>query len=282
MVWSPHASVGACAAGDKRNRYAVRTSGTAGLSVRRRCRSEVPDRLLPGNPVPGTSKRYSDLLFCKTYLLEPVRKIVKAITRRSPSATVTLPPPTAAAGKPIEQCLRLRRSCRMFGAGPVSLEQASQLLWAAQGVTGLGGLRTAPSAAALYPVHCYLVAMNVSALRPGLYAYDPDQGILSSWKMGDHRKRLVKVCFDQAAAGMAAMGLLLTASYGRAQREFGDRAPQLVHMESGHIGQNFLLQATSLSLGALGISKIDTAAMSAALDLPTGEEPVYLLLAGPK
>ncbi len=212
----------------------------------------------------------------------PVRKIVKALTQSASKATVQLGTPRWSGGKSIEECLRTRRSCRSYADDPVTLDDASQLLWAAQGVTGLGGLRTSPSAGAVYPIHCYLVAMNIAGLRPGAYAYDPDRHLLSLWKSGDLRKKLVKAAFDQQETEMAGLAVLLTASYGRAKREFGEKGPQLVHMEAGHIGQNFLLQATSLSLGAVGLSKIDNAAMSSTLDLPQADEPVYLLLAGPK
>ncbi|MGB9718438.1 MAG: hypothetical protein ACPL4E_08380 [Thermoproteota archaeon] len=44
------------------------------------------------------------------------------------------------------------------------MEEVSQLLWAAQGITGPQGLRTAPSAGALYPLKVYLVVGSVKGL----------------------------------------------------------------------------------------------------------------------
>jgi hypothetical protein len=84
-----------------------------------------------------------------------------------------------------------------FSTEPLALEDAGQLLWAAQGVTGLGGLRTAPSAGAVYPLHLYLIAMDVAGLRPGAYAYDPDRHVISLWKAGDLRAKLKKAACDQ-------------------------------------------------------------------------------------
>ena len=40
-------------------------------------------------------------------------------------------------------------------------------------------------------------------------------------------------------------------------REFGEAGQKLAAMEAGHIGQNFLLQATALGLGSIGLGKFD-------------------------
>lgn len=170
----------------------------------------------------------------------------------------------------------------MFADAPVSLEQVSQLLWAAQGVTGLGGLRTAPSAGAVYPFRIYLIAMNVQGLRPGAYAYDPDRHVLSLRKRGDLSAELRDGVCDQDEVDNAAAAFLLATTYTRSKREFGEKGSMLAHMEAGHIGQNLMLQAVSLSLGVIGLSTIDANAMRRAVDLRETEEPVYLLLAGPK
>jgi hypothetical protein len=65
-----------------------------------------------------------------------------------PDKRITLPAPRPGAIS-VEKVLRERRSIREFKRQPLSLTEVSQLLWAAQGITGSGGLRTAPSAGAL-------------------------------------------------------------------------------------------------------------------------------------
>jgi hypothetical protein len=62
---------------------------------------------------------------------------------------------------------------RAFAQGPLTLQQAAQVLWAAQGVSGPAGLRTAPSAGALYPLEVFLVAGAVEGLTAAVYRYDP-------------------------------------------------------------------------------------------------------------
>jgi SagB-type dehydrogenase family enzyme len=162
------------------------------------------------------------------------------------------------------------------------MEDAGQLLWAAQGVTGLGGLRTAPSAGAVYPMHLYLIAMDVAGLRPGAYAYDPDRHVIALWKAGDLRAKLKKAACDQEEVEDASAAILLAVSYPRVQREFGDRGPRLALIEAGHIAQNVCLQAAGLSLGALTFGKTDDAELKKVVDLPHPEESAYLLLVGPR
>jgi hypothetical protein len=74
------------------------------------------------------------------------------------SPRIKLPEPTYR-GMTIEEAIQKRRSVRNYSPDPLSLVQLSQLLFAAQGITGkMYGqpLRTAPSAGALYPFETYL------------------------------------------------------------------------------------------------------------------------------
>ena len=198
------------------------------------------------------------------------------------TAAISLPRPSVSGGKPLERCLQERRSCRSFGDASLSVEHASQLLWAAQGVTGLGGLRTAPSAGAVYPLRTYLIALRVERLPSGAYLYGPDEHSLTLWKAGDLRPELLGAACNQDEADTAALGILLTARYSRSKREFGEKGVALALIEAGHAAQNILLQATSLSLGSIGFGKLDESEMRRVLELPDTEHPVYLLLAGPR
>ena len=77
---------------------------------------------------------------------------------------IKLPEPRLDSSVAIERALRKRRSMREYSSEPLELSHISQLLWAAQGVTGTGGRRTAPSAGALYPLEVYAVAGMVTGL----------------------------------------------------------------------------------------------------------------------
>jgi nitroreductase len=67
--------------------------------------------------------------------------------------TIELAPPDEVGGVSLAKALARRRSVRAFAPRELDWKQIGQLLWAAQGVSDrVGGLRTAPSAGALFPL----------------------------------------------------------------------------------------------------------------------------------
>ncbi|MBL0156756.1 MAG: SagB/ThcOx family dehydrogenase [Bryobacterales bacterium] len=200
--------------------------------------------------------------------------------KSAPSVRTALPAPSLEGTVPLETCLRQRRSVRDYTEQPLSLQQASQLLWAAMGATNPAGLRTAPSAGAVFPVRAYVMAANVEGLTAGFYSYDVDRHDLSLLARGDKRRRLEKAAADQQCVGQSALLVVLTGYYRRLLREFGEGSQRLAAMEAGHIGQNFSLQATALGLGSIGLGKFDPTSLKMLLPIPQDEEPLYLLLAG--
>lgn len=201
-------------------------------------------------------------------------------SRRSTAAgRIPLPEPAQLAMR-LDECLKTRRSTREYAETPVPLQQLSALLWAAQGITSPGGLRTAPSAGAIYPLKSYVLAFRVQGLAAGFYAFDPEQRALTLLAKGDKQERVAKICGDQHCVAECAAGLLLTAWYGRLRREFGDAAERLALIEAGHIGQNWHLAAAALGLGSVSVGKIDPAAIKLLLPVPEDEHPLYMLIAG--
>ncbi len=100
---------------------------------------------------------------------------------------IRLPPPRYDGETSVEKALRERRSLREYGNEPLTLSEIGQILWAAQGVTSSLGLRTAPSAGALYPLETYVVAGDVEGLPAGVYRYKPDGHLLLQVAAVDRR-----------------------------------------------------------------------------------------------
>ena len=82
----------------------------------------------------------------------------------------------------VEEAMQNRRSIRDYQDKPITLEQLSQLLWSAQGITSEWGGRTAPSAGATYPLEVYVLVRKVEALNQGVYRYIPQEHSLKSIK----------------------------------------------------------------------------------------------------
>lgn len=181
----------------------------------------------------------------------------------------------------VEEALTNRRSVRTYKDIPLSLEQVSQLLWAAQGVTEPSlNFRTAPSAGALYPLAVYLLSGNITGLPVGLYRYIPEQHALILVSKGDKRQELFQASLRQSSLRNAPGVLIFTAVMERTTRRYGERGIRYVYMEAGHASQNVYLQAAALGLGTVAIGAFDDRAVKAILDLPEQEQPLYLMPLG--
>ena len=180
----------------------------------------------------------------------------------------------------VEESLRKRRSVRAFGTGSLSLQDLSQLLWAAQGVTDPLGLRSAPSAGALYPLTLFLVAGDVARLPAGLYRYTPSSHALEPVQTGDLRGGMVDAALHQDWMRGVPITLVVTAHYSRTTSKYGDRGVRYVHIESGHVAQNVYLQATALNLGTTIVGAFRDEQLKAALGLPNDAHPICLLPIG--
>jgi SagB-type dehydrogenase family enzyme len=154
------------------------------------------------------------------------------------------------------------------------------LLWAAQGFNDPRGLRTAPSAGALYPLETYLVAGNVQGLAPGVYRYRPDGHKLERLLEGDKRHVLAGAALGQRPVSEGAVDIVFTAVYSRTTGKYGERGVRYVHIEVGHAGQNLCLQATALGLGAVTVGAFVDELVAKALNLPQNEQPLYIIPVG--
>lgn len=202
-----------------------------------------------------------------------------SVATRSGDA-LSLPAPRLDSGFSIERALRERRSVREFGKAALTLEEVSQLLWAAQGITGRDGLRAAPSAGALYPLELYLVAERVRDLAPGIYKYAPAGHKLMKIITGDQGHELALAAHGQDCVADAPAVLVFTAVERRTTRKYGSRGVRYAHIETGHAAQNVFLQATALGLGAVVVGAFEDDAIAELLHLPEGEAPLYLMPLG--
>ena len=195
-------------------------------------------------------------------------------------SSINLPEPHTDAGTSVEQALRLRRSVRTFAEKPLQLSEVAQLLWSAQGITSRDGLRTAPSAGALYPLEIYLVAGSVNDLPVGVWHYLPDNHRLEQLNDTDIRNPLAHAALDQAWIREAAAVVVFAAVYERTTRKYGKRGIRYVHIEAGHAAENLFLQAVSLDLNTVIVGAFRDDAIRNALKLPQDHVPLILMPVG--
>ena len=157
-------------------------------------------------------------------------------------------------GMVLEKAIKKRRSVREYSSRPLELNQVSQILFAAQGLTGsLHGrpVRAAPSAGALYPVEVYVIVNNVKGLQKGIYHYSVTDHALELIKEGDFRSAITSAGLKQEMLGDSGVTFVFSAIFDRIRHKYGERGFRYVYMEGGHISQNISLQAVSLGLGSV-------------------------------
>ena len=168
-------------------------------------------------------------------------------------------PPAAASARTFDDVVAARRSVRAFADAELELWELGKTLHQAYGLTGgmpfagggVHGLRSAPSAGALYPAELYLGARRVAGLPRGLYHYEVRDHALALLADGDPTERLHEACCFQEYARTAAVVVLIAAALRRTKRRYGERGYRYVLLDVGHLTQNLLLSATALGLAAL-------------------------------
>ena len=194
--------------------------------------------------------------------------------------SIPLPEPALESDTSIEEALLQRRSVSEYAAGALTLQQVGQLLWAAQGINGPGGKRTAPSAGAIYPLEIYVVAGNLEGVTPGVYKYKPDSHVLVKIVDGDRRESLVSACNGQKKVGRGAIDIVITGVYEKTKQRYGNRSTRYVQLEAGHAAQNICLQAVSLKLGTITVGDFDDSAVRQILNASKDETPLYVMPIG--
>lgn len=153
--------------------------------------------------------------------------------------------------------LRLRRSIRSYTSDALSLDDLSQLLWAAQGITHPEGRRTVPSAGATYPYELYVAADRVEGLDPGLYHYVVGDHRLDLVTAGALGPALADLSAGQRWMAQAPVFLVLLADLSRTAVRYGDRGECYVWLEGGGIVMAVSLQAVSLGLATVCVGAFD-------------------------
>ena len=197
--------------------------------------------------------------------------------------TYLLPSPIAEGNISVEEALMNRRSQRSFQDKPITPKQLSQILWAAYGVSDPRGLRTAPSAGALYPLEIFVVIGNVTGIEVGVYRYIPREHKIVRTSEDDIRQDLAQLAWGQTFIQDAPIIIIYTGIFSRTTGRYGEEQGRVyVYMEVGHSAQNIYLQAETLGLGTCAVGAFMDNNINLLLGIPADseEELLYLMPVG--
>jgi SagB-type dehydrogenase family enzyme len=209
-------------------------------------------------------------------LLRPALALCATLLVAQAPAPLKLPLPPAE-GASLVATLKARATARSLAGPAVSLAEAGQLLWAAQG-ENRPGHRVVPSARAKYPLELYLVTAGSADLASGLYHYLPAGHQLTRLGEGTPGTLLGSVKGMQAWIKDAPTVFVVAGDSSRLGEDA--RALNLTYYEGGAAAQGLLLEASALGLGAGTAAGVDLAAVTDNLRLPKGTQTLMLLPVG--
>ena len=192
---------------------------------------------------------------------------------------IILPEPNRKDGPSLEEVIEKRRSERDFKDEPPAIEDLSLILWAGQGITDKErGLRSSPSAGALYPLVFYIDIKNINGLNPGIYRYEPEGHFLILKQDKSRREEIYRAALEQNWIKEAPALIIMNAHYHKVTIKYGERGIRYTHMEAGHSSQNIYLQTTSLGLGTVAVGAFNDDAIKNILGVDS--DPLYLMPIG--
>ena len=214
----------------------------------------------------------------KLIILGLVAALAAPVCRAVDSSLIALPAPKKDGGGSVQAALAARRSIRAYTKEEMTINQLSQLLWAAQGVTSPDGKRTAPSAMHKYPLEIAVVIQNVCCLPNGAYRYLPARHSLELLAAAKTDKPLLGELTMQPQIQNAAAVFVIAAVYDRMGQ--GIRNRTFTDYEAGLASENLLLETVSLGLGAVVTGGVDMGLVKQAVRFTGPEEVIVIIPVG--
>ena len=194
----------------------------------------------------------------KRFALTACLLTVLALALCAEAPAIKLPEPRMEGGKPLMECLKLRKSARQFSDKQLSQQMVSDLLWAAFGVNRSDtGKRTAPSAVNWQEIDIYV------AMEGGAYLFDAKAHALTPVLGEDIRAMVGKQGFTQKAS----VNLIYVADYARMGRADAENQKFYSAADTGFISQNVYLFCASEGLNTVVLGMVDREALKGKLGL---------------
>lgn len=173
--------------------------------------------------------------------------VILSCSNNKTSETVgVLPKPQISGGKPLMLALRDRRTLRDFSDKELSMQQLSNLLWAANGINRADEKKhTAPTAMNKQELEIYV------AIKSGVYLFDADNQKLNKVIDTDIRAQIGAQQFHK----IAPVNLLIVADLDKV---FGNDTTKVYNtLDAGYISQNIYLYCASENLATVAVGMVN-------------------------
>jgi SagB-type dehydrogenase family enzyme len=175
---------------------------------------------------------------------------------------------------PLGAAIRRRRTPQALAPRTIGLDDLSNLLFHANGITRpeTDGLfprpfRAAPSGGAMYPLDLFIHTAQIEGLQSGLYHYNPHRHDLADLASGDRSRQLADALVQADLAYSATFLAFIVATFERSTQKYDERGYRFALIEAGHLCQNLLLAAVAKDLAAMPLGGYYDSALDGILDL---------------
>jgi len=189
-------------------------------------------------------------------------------------------------GSPFAEVLAKRRSGRIPGNRPITMEELGALLHASARVQDIPddsanpcsrSLRSSPSGGALHSLEIYPLVSQCTGLSPGAWRYDPAQHRLESIAANSALLDAYLKSNPHASipgAGLPHIRLVITSRFPRNSWKYEKIAYRLVLQDLGCLYQTLSLTATALGLASCILGAVDARGLGEIMKLEPLVEPV--------
>ncbi|MDR3250987.1 MAG: SagB/ThcOx family dehydrogenase [Tannerella sp.] len=172
---------------------------------------------------------------------------------------IKLNTPNKSRGSAVMKALSDRHSEREFGTKELSLQDISDLLWAANGINRQDGKRTAPSAINRQEIDVYLIN------KDGAYLYDAATSTLKAITKGDYRMAVAGS--GQEFAATAPVCLVLVANLEKLGDPKSENTSWIAAIDAGIVCQNINIFCSAVGLATVPRASMDKNELKKALKL---------------
>ncbi|MDZ7604673.1 MAG: SagB/ThcOx family dehydrogenase [Cyclobacteriaceae bacterium] len=184
--------------------------------------------------------------------------------------TIKLPEVQKAGGMSLMEALNNRQSQQSYSSKDLSLQQMSNLLWAAYGINRPNGYRTAPSARAAHEFNIYIIKPE------GWYIYDEKEHAML--KMGTEDLR--EYAGTQEFVKAAPINLVFVADFDKLTTFNEEMQRFYSATDAGYISQNVYLWCASEGMATIVRGQIDKPKAKEVLKLKPNQQVILAQTVG--
>ncbi len=204
-------------------------------------------------------------------LISLITMFFQTQTSLAQSNDLKLPLPDRIGGKPLMACLNERQSSRDFTDREVSIQELSNLLWAANGINREDvGKHTAPTAMNRQNMEIYVI------MPQGTYFYDDKTNTLILIEAGNHMDK----AGSQDFVSKSKLNIIIVSDMAKLGDGPLDKKNIYAGIHAGAIMQNIYLFCASAGLKTVTRASFDQDALSSLLKLKADKKVILAQTVG--